>query len=83
MSCDDRHPWLTPEAADAMQRAAEVALAHGLDAATAARDMAWALHPSLPALAISEAAEAVISGARLGAGGVPPGLRGCLETPSR
>lgn len=53
-------PWLTPQAADAMRRAAALAVARRLDAADEARRVAWALHPALPAWMISEAVQAVL-----------------------
>ncbi|MBS7791333.1 hypothetical protein KTR66_15120 [Roseococcus sp. SDR] len=60
-------PWLTSQAAEAMRRAAGLALARRLDAAEEARRVAWALHPALPARMISEAVEAVLEA---GEGGV-------------
>jgi hypothetical protein len=53
-------PWLTPQAAHAMRRAAALAVARRLDAAEEARNVAWALHPALPARMISEAVQAVL-----------------------
>ncbi len=57
-----RPPWLTPDAAEAMRRAVELARARRLDAAAEARRVAWALHPALPARMITEAVEAVLGG---------------------
>ncbi|WPB86421.1 hypothetical protein [Sediminicoccus rosea] len=53
-------PWLTAQTADAMRRAAALALSRRLDAAEEARRVAWALHPALPAKMIGEAVQAVL-----------------------
>lgn len=55
-------PWLTPQTADAMRRAAALAIARRLDGAAEARRVAWALHPALPARMITEAVEAILAG---------------------
>ena len=53
--------WLAREAADAMRQAAALAITRRLDAAVAARNVAWAWHPALPARMITEAVEEVLA----------------------